>query len=79
MANAKATYSGEELEVIFKGNIEKHEEGDIVTDIEVEQATLLGTLLTFRNLSEGLQAKIIALAEDLDFEYGEPNYEDLRE
>lgn len=78
MANATATYSGEELEVIFSGNIEKHPEGDIVTDIEVHQVTLLGVLLIFRNMSEGLQAKILALADDLEFDFSEPNYEDLR-
>lgn len=79
MPNSFATYSGEELNVIFSGTIEKHPEGDIVTDIEVHQVTLLGVLLTFRNLSETLQARIIALADDLEFAYDEPNYEDAVE
>lgn len=71
-----ATYSGEELVVTFSGRIEDHQEGAILVDLEVTEITLLGHALDFATLSEPLQASILALADDLEFDNDEPNYED---
>lgn len=63
----RATFSGEELEVIFAGNSVCDVDGCVIEDIHVLSVSLLGHDLPFHSLSEALQASILALADDIEW------------
>lgn len=71
-----ATYEGEEIVVTFGGARTSSWEGhpDMphkeywIDDIEVEEVTILGADVSMKDLPEALQAAILALSEDVEFE-----------
>lgn len=72
MPNATAAYSDETLDITFSGTLECHDEGDIVTGIEVTEITLCGVALDYKVLPEKLQKELLELADDLEFIADEP-------
>lgn len=86
MSNARATYTGEEVEVTFTANAVDNWIGDpnvingtmdVISfeDIDVDSVTILGVDLVYKELPAALQAAILALADDLEFSVDEPDYD----
>lgn len=78
MTKASATYEGDDLKIVFSADYEKHPEGDVVTNIEVESIELLGVPCDWSGMQEydELAAAVLAKADDLEFEVDEPDYPD---
>lgn len=84
MPQARATFTGEEVEVKFTATATADWIGDAsvpngtmdvtdISDYEVDSLTILGVEVDFTKLPDDLQAAILALADDLDFEVDEPD------
>lgn len=63
-----ATYRGEEMTISYSAALGIYEEGDEVTDIEVEDLSILGVDVKLADLPKALQAAILAQADELTFE-----------
>jgi hypothetical protein len=63
----EAKFDGEELTVVFHGTQEHYEEGDLITEISVEDLIFLCHNFEMKSLPDALQASILALADDLDW------------
>lgn len=70
MTKASATYEGDDLKIVFSADYEKHPEGDVVTNIEVELIEILGVPCDWSEMQEydELAAAVLAKADDLEFE-----------
>lgn len=70
-----AVFRGEEMTVIFKGRPVQSDYGvpgsptfTEIDDIEVQTLEILGHDVSFQELPNTLQASILALADDLEFD-----------
>ena len=75
-----ATYLGEELEVVFSCAWEKTDNGldgpycqtlYEVTDIQIEEITILGIPVKEKDLPEKLREAIDSLVDEVEFSYAE--------
>lgn len=69
MTKATATFEGEEVRIEFSGDLESHEEGDIVQYINVEKVFILGVECDWSSLqtNDELAAAILEKADELEF------------
>lgn len=72
---ATAKYSGEEIEVEYSCRLEKSDYGvrgspvwDEVEDLEIETVTILGVEIDHKKLGEEFEARLLELADDLEWE-----------
>lgn len=77
MANARATFEGDEVRIVFVGDLEDHVEGAIVQDIKIEELQILGVEIDLEMFAkdedteakfEELEAALLEKADDLEFE-----------
>lgn len=82
MARGTATYKGEELEVAFSAygvlsdyGVDRSPTWIEWEDIEIEELTILGHKVDPKILPDELVEAIRELADDLEFETEEPDYD----
>lgn len=82
MARGTATYNGEELEVAFSASgvlsdygVDRSPTWIEWEDIEIEELTILGLKVDPKILPDELVEAIRELADDLEFEAEEPDYD----
>ena len=74
MTTATATHHGEEMEVTFRARIERNDYGVRgssfyeTRDIEIDEVVILGCAVDHKGWPKDVTSKILALADDLDFE-----------
>lgn len=76
MTKATATFEGEEVRIEFSGELERHEEGDIVQNIKIEELQILGVDIDLEMFAkdetteakfEELEAALLEKADELEF------------
>lgn len=69
MTKATATFEGDEVRIEFSGELERHEEGDIVQNITVESVSILGVECDWPAMQEHeeLAAAVLEKADELEF------------
>lgn len=69
MTKATATFEGDEVRIEFSGDLERHEEGDIVQNITVESVSILGVECDWPAMQEHekLAAAVLEKADELEF------------
>lgn len=78
MSQGRATFIGEEVLVRFTATcVDEPDTNSLyVEDTEVDSLTILDVEVDFAKLPDDLQAAILALADNLEFEVDEPDYDE---
>lgn len=63
-----ARFAGEQLIVEFSGILTDYEEGAMVEEISVTRVEILSVEVSVETLPESLQAELLALGQNMEFE-----------